>query len=117
MMRAKHEKGTHVRQGALAVAIAALAAMGSVAVQPSAATAQVQYAVVPPGRYVLCGTVASSAPYRVLIEQHGRTVAVDLKHGTVIQPVGTSITAGMHLAIRGYWSKGVFIANHVMLEA
>lgn len=116
MMRAKYENGTHVRRGALALAFAALAAASSLAATPSRAAAD-EYAVAPVGTYVLYGTVASSAPYRVLLGQRDRTVAVDLKHGTIIQPIGTSITAGMHLAIRGYWSKGVFIANQVMLDA
>jgi len=112
MMRSKHEQGTHVRRGLAVAALAVTAALTA----PSLAGAQQQYAVAPVGTYVLYGTVASSAPYRVLLEQRDRTVAVDLKHGTIIQPIGTSITAGMRLAIRGYWSKGVFIANQVMLD-
>ena len=67
--------------------------------------------------HVLHGTVASFSPYRLLLARDDQeTTEVDLKHGTAIDPVGTSITPGMHVRIRGYWSKGVFIANRVMLR-
>jgi hypothetical protein len=41
---------------------------------------------------------------------------VDLKNGTIIRPEGTSLVAGMRVAIFGYWSKGTFIANRVVLR-
>ena len=67
--------------------------------------------------HLLRGTVASFSPYRVLLARDDReTTEVDLKKGTVIEPVGTSITPGMHLAVHGYWSKGVFIADRVTLR-
>jgi hypothetical protein len=68
-------------------------------------------------RHILHGTVASFSPYRMLLARaDGQTTEVDLKNGTIINPVGTTITPGMRVNVRGYWSKGVFIANRVTLR-
>jgi hypothetical protein len=68
-------------------------------------------------RHILHGTVASFSPYRLLLARvDGQTTEVDLKNGTIINPVGTTITPGMRVNVRGYWSKGVFIANRVTLR-
>jgi hypothetical protein len=67
--------------------------------------------------HVLVGTVASFAPYRLLLARGpNRTTQVDLHDGTVIEPTGTSLTPGMHVLVRGYWSKGTFIANRIVLR-
>lgn len=69
--------------------------------------------------HVLIGTVADFKPYRMLLQPpdpDGHATMVDLKNGTVIRPEGTSLVAGMRVAIFGYWSKGTFIANRVILR-
>jgi hypothetical protein len=68
--------------------------------------------------HVLIGTVADFKPYRLLLAQRqgGDTTQVDLKNGTVIRPEGTTLTSGMRVAVMGYWSKGTFIANRVILR-
>jgi hypothetical protein len=66
--------------------------------------------------YVI-GTVASFSPYRLLVARgSGETTQVDLKHGTLIRPVGLDLSPGEHVAVVGYWSKGTFIANRVVLR-
>ena len=70
-------------------------------------------------RHVLIGTVADSKPYRILLapsDPTSHSTMVDLKDGTIIRPEGTSLVAGMHVAMFGYWSKGTFIANRVVLR-
>jgi hypothetical protein len=68
--------------------------------------------------HVLLGTVADFKPYRLLLSSNdgGQTTQVDLKNGTVIRPEGTTLTSGMRVAVMGYWSKGTFIANRVILR-
>jgi hypothetical protein len=68
-------------------------------------------------RHVLIGTVASFQPYRLLLSRaNGETVQIDLKNGTVIRPEGTNLASGERVAVMGYWSKGTFIANRVILR-
>ncbi|HTW84343.1 MAG TPA: hypothetical protein VMD91_09775 [Candidatus Sulfotelmatobacter sp.] len=69
--------------------------------------------------HVLIGTVADSKPYRLLLSPADPTdheTMVDLKDGTVIRPDGTTLVPGMRVAVMGYWSKGTFIANRVILR-
>jgi hypothetical protein len=68
--------------------------------------------------HVLIGSVASFKPYRLLLASHqgSETTQVDLKNGTIIRPEGTNLTPGMRVAVMGYWSKGTFIANRVILR-
>ena len=69
--------------------------------------------------HVLIGTVADFKPYRMLLQPpdpDGHATMIDLKNGTVIRPEGTSLVPGMRVAIFGYWSKGTFIANRVILR-
>ncbi len=71
----------------------------------------------PERAHLIRGTVASFSPYRILLaEGPERTTQVDLNKGTAILPVGTTITPGMHLMVHGMWSKGVFVADRVMLR-
>lgn len=67
--------------------------------------------------HVLIGTVASFQPYRLLLSRpNGAAVQIDLKNGTVIRPEGTNLSAGERVAVTGYWSKGTFIANRIILR-
>jgi hypothetical protein len=67
--------------------------------------------------HVLIGTVASFQPYRLLLSHaNGQTIQIDLKNGTVIRPEGTNLAPGERVAVTGYWSKGTFIANRVILR-
>ncbi len=69
--------------------------------------------------HILVGTVADFKPYRMLLQPANpddHSTMVDLKNGTVIRPEGTSLVPGMRVAIFGYWSKGTFIANRVVLR-
>jgi hypothetical protein len=67
--------------------------------------------------HVLIGTVDSFSPYRLTIsQQNGVTRTVDLKNGTIIRPTGMTPTQGQRVAVMGYWSKGTFIANRVVLH-
>jgi hypothetical protein len=65
--------------------------------------------------HVLTGTIVNSAPYRITVRvgERRRGLPIDLKNGTVINPVGTRLVAGQNVRIRGYWSQGTFIANRV----
>jgi len=66
--------------------------------------------------YVI-GTVASFSPYRLLVARGtGVTTAVDLKKGTVIRPIGLTLSPGERVAVIGYWSKGTFIADRIVLR-
>ena len=66
--------------------------------------------------YVI-GTVASFTPYRLSIARlNGETTQIDLKKGTIIRPLGLDLSPGEHVAVVGYWSKGTFIANRVVLR-
>ena len=74
--------------------------------------------------HVLVGTVADFKPYRLLLAHPNdpasggeRTTMVDLKNGTAILPEGTNLSPGEHVAVFGYWSKGTFIANRVILRS
>jgi len=68
-------------------------------------------------RHVILGTVSSFAPYRLEVERHdGVTQMIDLKNGTVILPTGATPTASQRVAVVGYYSKGTFIANRVLLR-
>lgn len=67
--------------------------------------------------HVILGTVASFAPFRLEVARRDGVVQqIDLKHGTVILPTGATPTATQRVAIVGYYSKGTFIANRVLLR-
>ncbi|MHB8433511.1 MAG: hypothetical protein ACYC8W_11340 [Candidatus Tyrphobacter sp.] len=74
------------------------------------------------GRYdrmhVILGMVAGFTPYRLTVAlRNGGTQMVDLKNGTAIFPTGQTPAVGEHVALIGYYSKGTFIANRVILRA
>jgi len=68
-------------------------------------------------RHVILGTVVSFHPYRLEIERpNGAVEKIDLKHGTVIRPLGARPAHGQRVAIVGYYSDGTFIANRLVLH-
>jgi hypothetical protein len=67
--------------------------------------------------HVILGTVTSFAPYRLEIARRDGVVQqIDLKHGTVILPTGATPTATQRVAVVGYYSRGTFIANRILLR-
>jgi len=67
--------------------------------------------------HILLGTVDGFAPNRLKMTVfQGDSLTVDLKEGTVIRPTGSTPTAGQRVAVFGYWSKGTFIANRIILH-
>jgi hypothetical protein len=70
--------------------------------------------------HVLLGVITDSKPYRLLLapaDPDGHATMVDLKNGTIIRPDGATLVPGMNVAVLGYWSKGTFIANRIVLRA
>jgi hypothetical protein len=68
-------------------------------------------------RHVILGTVASFAPFRLEVARRDGVVQqIDLKHGTVILPTGATPTSTQRVAVIGYYSKGTFVANRVLLR-
>jgi hypothetical protein len=68
-------------------------------------------------RHVVLGTVTHFAPYRLEIQRpDGVIQTIDLKDGTVILPTGATPAETQHVAIVGYYSRGTFIANRVILR-
>jgi hypothetical protein len=68
-------------------------------------------------RHVILGTVASFQPFRLqLARTNGTVQMIDLKNGTVILPVGATPTTNERVAIVGYYSRGTFIANRVLIH-
>jgi hypothetical protein len=67
--------------------------------------------------HVILGTVAGFAPYRLQIARRdGNIQMIDLKNGTVILPTGATPAQNQRVAIVGYYSRGTFIANRVVLH-
>lgn len=67
--------------------------------------------------HVILGVVAGFSPYRLTVAaRDGSTATIDLKPGTAIFPTGQTPAEGEHVAVVGYWSRGTFIANRVILR-
>ncbi len=67
--------------------------------------------------HVILGRVAHFAPYRLDVARRDGVVQhIDLKNGTVILPTGATPSATQHVAVIGYYSRGTFIANRVLLR-
>ena len=67
--------------------------------------------------HVVVGEVIDFRPYRVEIRRSsGLTQRVDLKHGTRIAPVGATPTPGERVALVGYYSRGTFIVNRLIIR-
>ncbi len=68
-------------------------------------------------RHVILGTVAGFEPYRLqLARRNGNVQTIDLKNGTVILPTGLTPAANERVAVVGYYSRGTFIANRIVLR-
>jgi hypothetical protein len=68
------------------------------------------------------GQIEDSQPYFIMLDAGGSNVPVRLHDGTVIEPTGAVLVAGMRVAIDGYWirhgfSAPEFVANRVVLIA
>jgi hypothetical protein len=67
--------------------------------------------------HVVLGTVANFQPFRLSVARHDGVVqTIDLKHGTIILPTGATPSNTQRVAVVGYYSKGTFIANRVILR-
>ena len=67
--------------------------------------------------HVILGRVAAFAPYRLQVARpDGFVQMIDLKNGTVILPTGATPAPSQRVAIVGYYSRGTFIANRVLLR-
>ena len=68
-------------------------------------------------RHVISGTVQNFAPYRLtVLRRNGNVQTVDLKNGTIIYPTGATPTTGERVSLVGYYSKGTFICNRVIIR-
>jgi hypothetical protein len=68
-------------------------------------------------RHVILGTVAAFEPFRLEVARRDGVVQmIDLKDGTVILPTGATPATNERVAVVGYYSKGTFIANRVILH-
>ena len=68
--------------------------------------------------HVILGTVAKFEPFRLEVaKRDGVIQMIDLKNGTVILPTGTTPMLNERVAIVGYYSRGTFIANRVIIHA
>jgi hypothetical protein len=67
--------------------------------------------------HVVLGTVAAFQPFRLRVARRDGVVqTIDLKHGTEILPWGATPSTTQRVAVVGYYSKGTFIANRVILR-
>lgn len=67
--------------------------------------------------HVILGTVTGFAPYRLQIARRdGHVQTIDLKNGTVILPTGATPMRNERVAVVGYYSRGTFIANRVLIH-
>jgi hypothetical protein len=68
-------------------------------------------------RHIIVGTVASFEPFRLQVARPNGTVQmIDLKNGTVILPTGATPMTNERVALVGYYSRGTFIANRVVIH-
>lgn len=67
--------------------------------------------------HVMLGVVQDFSPYRLTVLRHNGVVqTVDLKNGTIIYPTGATPTQGERVSLIGYYSKGTFICNRVIIR-
>jgi hypothetical protein len=68
-------------------------------------------------RHVILGTVVGFQPYRLQVQRRdGAVQGVDLKNGTVIFPTNATPSAGERVAMVGYYSRGTFIVNRLIIR-
>ncbi len=67
--------------------------------------------------HVILGTVTAFEPFRLTVaRQNGDVQMIDLKNGTAILPTGATPATNERVAVIGYYSKGTFIANRVIIR-
>jgi hypothetical protein len=67
--------------------------------------------------HVILGTVTNFQPYRLQVARRdGDLQTIDLKNGTVIRPTGATPMPNERVAVVGYYSRGTFIANRVLIH-
>jgi hypothetical protein len=119
----------NIRNGIIATAFAASAALATILGATAPAMAQdagyVQYNAWQPAwdqgqfdhKHIILGTVVDFHPYRLSVRtRNGRVRHIDLKNGTVIRPRGATPQPGNHVAVEGYRSHGTFVANRLVLR-
>jgi hypothetical protein len=68
-------------------------------------------------RHVILGMVVGFQPYRLQVQRRdGFVQGLDLKNGTVILPTGATPTPGERVAVVGYYSRGTFIVNRLIIR-
>jgi hypothetical protein len=63
----------------------------------------------------LQGVVTSSVPYHVNVRIRDAVYSVSLHDGTVIKPVGITLSPSMVVHASGYWSGNTFIADRIVV--
>jgi hypothetical protein len=120
------ELRTHIGRFARLLALTIVAASTAITLTPQPAAAQSYgFEQWQPrwdrGEYdrhhIILGRVAAFEPYRLqLAHPDGAIQPIDLKNGTVIRPRGLTLAPGQFVAVAGYWSRGTFIADRVILR-
>ncbi|MBV8165029.1 MAG: hypothetical protein JOZ91_12270 [Candidatus Eremiobacteraeota bacterium] len=67
------------------------------------------------GAYNLQGVVTGFVPYHMTIRIHDDFYPVALHDGTIIKPVGITLTPSMIVHVDGYWSGATFVANKIVV--
>lgn len=68
-------------------------------------------------RDALAGTVTGFEPYRLQIARRdGNVQTIDLKNGTVILPRGATPSVNERVIVFGYYSRGTFVANRILIR-
>ena len=65
--------------------------------------------------YNLQGVVAGFVPDHMTIRIHDDFYRVALHDGTIIKPVGITLTPSMIVHVDGYWSGATFVANKIVV--
>jgi hypothetical protein len=65
--------------------------------------------------YNMQGVVASFVPYQMTIRIHDDFYPVSLHDGTIIKPIGITLTPSMIVHVDGYWSGATFVANRIVV--
>jgi hypothetical protein len=108
---------TPKRITALLAAILAFGLTESVASAPSAADDAPSYSVpsYASAEQTIHGRISVvDGAYRITVDDdNGYQDAVELHHGTIINPTGLTLTGGMNVTILGYNGGSVFVANEI----
>jgi hypothetical protein len=67
--------------------------------------------------HIMIGTVVKFTPFRLeLARENGDVQTIDLKNGTIIRPVGATPTRNERVAVEGFYSRGTFVANRIIIR-